>query len=47
MFYINRISGNDYRIATLSKSNPTVIGIVMQKLKLIGQSKLKKRANLS
>ena len=31
------LSGNDYRVATLSKSFLIVIGVIMQSLKLIGQ----------
>ena len=40
-----RPSGNDYRVATLSKSYLTVIGIIMQSLDNSNMSKLTKRAN--
>ena len=34
---MNGLSGNDYGVATLSKLYLTVIGIIMQSMKSIGQ----------
>ena len=36
---LNGLSGNDYRVATFSKSYLPVTGIIMQSLKSIGQLK--------
>ena len=41
-----KVSGNDYRVATFSKSKLTVIGIIMQIRKSISNmSKFMKKAN--